>query len=340
MVAPIQNQTLVKSATLTAGLATKIDKTSIGVANGVAGLGSDGKVPSSQLPSFVDDVLEFTNQAAFPATGETGKIYVALDTNKTYRWGGSSYTAIVASAGSTDAVPEGTTNKYFTETRVRGSLLTGLSVTTTTPVLATDNVLQAAGKLQGQFNSLGAVVPTDVGSLNFTTVTGGYSGVGFPGVGGYLRDNGTLVSYYRAGAVNADLFWCDNNGIFVTRGDVGTDSDERLKQNWQHIDTNELIAGLSKVLHGVYDRVDMDLTQLGVGAQSLEQVAGMMHAVRERPDGIKSVSYGQAALVAAVKLAIRSEEQRETIQQQTALMKAMLTAITDLQQRVATLEGR
>ena len=53
-----------------------------------------GKVPSSQLPSYVDDVLEFANLAAFPATGETGKIYLALDTNKTYRWGGSSYVQI------------------------------------------------------------------------------------------------------------------------------------------------------------------------------------------------------------------------------------------------------
>lgn len=50
-----------------------------------------GKVPASQLPSYVDDVLEFANLAAFPATGETGKIYLALDTNKTYRWSGSVY---------------------------------------------------------------------------------------------------------------------------------------------------------------------------------------------------------------------------------------------------------
>lgn len=50
-----------------------------------------GVVPASQLPSYVDDVLEFTNLAAFPATGEQGKLYVALDTNKIYRWSGSAY---------------------------------------------------------------------------------------------------------------------------------------------------------------------------------------------------------------------------------------------------------
>lgn len=64
----------------------------------------DGKVPASQLPSYVDDVLEYANTAAFPTTGETGKIYVALNTNKTYRWSGSGYVEISPSPGSTDAV--------------------------------------------------------------------------------------------------------------------------------------------------------------------------------------------------------------------------------------------
>lgn len=57
----------------------------------------DGKVPASQLPSYVDDVLEYANTAAFPATGEAGKIYVAMDTNKVYRWSGSAYVEISAS---------------------------------------------------------------------------------------------------------------------------------------------------------------------------------------------------------------------------------------------------
>lgn len=51
----------------------------------------NGLVPASQLPSYVDDVLEYANLAAFPAEGETGKIYVALDNNLTYRWTGTVY---------------------------------------------------------------------------------------------------------------------------------------------------------------------------------------------------------------------------------------------------------
>ena len=65
-----------------------------GVANGVASLDATGRVPSTQLPSYVDDVLEYASQSAFPATGESGKIYIALDTNKTYRWSGSAYVEI------------------------------------------------------------------------------------------------------------------------------------------------------------------------------------------------------------------------------------------------------
>lgn len=54
----------------------------------------DGKVPASQLPSYVDDVLEYASTAVFPVTGESGKIYIATDTNKTYRWSGTGYVEI------------------------------------------------------------------------------------------------------------------------------------------------------------------------------------------------------------------------------------------------------
>lgn len=68
-----------------------------GTANGVATLDANGLVPSSQLPSYVDDVIEAANFAALPAEGEGGKIYVTLDDNKTYRWGGTAYAEISAS---------------------------------------------------------------------------------------------------------------------------------------------------------------------------------------------------------------------------------------------------
>jgi hypothetical protein len=66
--------------------------------SGLATLDATGKVPAAQLPSFVDDVLEYDDLASFPVTGENGVIYVAVDSNKTYRWSGSTYIEISPSA--------------------------------------------------------------------------------------------------------------------------------------------------------------------------------------------------------------------------------------------------
>lgn len=76
---------------------TKIDKAVIGQPGGVAELDDTGHVPTSQLPSYVDDVQEYPSRSDFPATGEAGKIYVATDTNLTYRWTGSGYVEISSS---------------------------------------------------------------------------------------------------------------------------------------------------------------------------------------------------------------------------------------------------
>lgn len=86
-------------------LALKEDASAKGAANGYAPLGSDSKISSTYLPSYVDDVIEAANFAALPVTGETGKIYVTIDTGYQYRWSGSIYVEIkdsgetVSSAG-------------------------------------------------------------------------------------------------------------------------------------------------------------------------------------------------------------------------------------------------
>jgi hypothetical protein len=103
----------------------------LGSANGVAPLNASSKIDALYLPSYVDDVLEFGSLAGFPVSGESEKIYVALDTNKTYRWSGSTYIEISPSEVNsvngftgivtldTDDVSEGSTNLYFTEARAK-----------------------------------------------------------------------------------------------------------------------------------------------------------------------------------------------------------------------------
>ena len=72
----------------------QVKRSEMGVADGVATLDGSGKIPSAQLPGSVDEIIEAENLEAFPPTGESSKIYVALDTNLTYRWGGSEYVEI------------------------------------------------------------------------------------------------------------------------------------------------------------------------------------------------------------------------------------------------------
>ena len=76
---------------------TPVDEAKLGVAEGVATLDVTGKVPTAQLPSFVDDVIEIDSIDSAPETGEEGKIYVAKDTGKCYRWATTMYVEISTS---------------------------------------------------------------------------------------------------------------------------------------------------------------------------------------------------------------------------------------------------
>lgn len=149
--AKIATQKAVKTA-----LATKVNTADVGAAGGVAPLDGSGKIASTYLPSYVDDVIEVADFASLPVTGETGKIYVTLDNNKQHRWSGSAYITWDSAPGTTDALVEGATNLYFTAARVRAVVLTGLSTATNAVIDATDTVLGALGKLQAQITGLWA----------------------------------------------------------------------------------------------------------------------------------------------------------------------------------------
>lgn len=146
-----------------------------GQANGYASLDSNGLVPSSQLPSYVDDVVEAADFASLPGTGETGKIYVTIDTGKIYRWGGSAYAEISPSPGSTDSVTEGSTNLYFTTQRARDafSASTGISIT--------NGAISSTITQYTDSNARSAISVTDSGgdgSLSYDSGTGAITYVG------------------------------------------------------------------------------------------------------------------------------------------------------------------
>jgi hypothetical protein len=118
-----------------------------------------------------------------------------------------------------------------------------------------------------------------------------------------LYSQSNIVRLYSgvAGATG-DKFTFDSTGSFIATGNVTGYSDERLKTNWRVLG-QDFITSLANVKSGIYDRVDCDLTQIGVSAQSLREV--MPDAVHEDLDGMLSVSYGNAALAACVELAKR-----------------------------------
>jgi hypothetical protein len=79
-------------------------------------LDSTAKIPTSFIPGSVDEIIE---SAGYPVSpGTAGKLYLDTTSNKVYRWSGTQFVEIVASPGSTDAIPEGSVNKYYTSTRV------------------------------------------------------------------------------------------------------------------------------------------------------------------------------------------------------------------------------
>lgn len=77
-----------------------------GQTNGVATLDSSGKIPVSQLHSYLDDVVEYPSFNSFPSTGESGKIYISTNDNKQYRWSGTQYIQVGGGAVASDSTPQ------------------------------------------------------------------------------------------------------------------------------------------------------------------------------------------------------------------------------------------
>ena len=139
-----------------------------GIADGYAGLDAQAKVPSTQLPSYVDDVLEVANFASLPVTGEAGKIYITLDTNYTYRWSGSAYLDIT---GKVDSVAGKTGTVVLDKSDVGLNLVDNTSDSTKNSAVA---ILTNKTLTSPVINAPTGIVKADVGlgSVDNTTDLG------------------------------------------------------------------------------------------------------------------------------------------------------------------------
>lgn len=208
--------TLSDQTDLQAALNDKVSTSLVGAASGVAPLDSGSKVPAAYLPSYVDDVLEYANLAAFPATGSTGTIYVADDTGKIYRWSGSAYVEISPSPGSTDAVSEGTTNLYFTAARAKSAAVANSITAGVTDVAPSQDAVVTA--LSGKLSSVVAGTNITIDNTDpqnpILNVSSSTSTVNWGSIGGTLSSQTDLQAALDAKANTSSLATVATTGAY------------------------------------------------------------------------------------------------------------------------------
>jgi hypothetical protein len=156
------------------------------------------------------------------------------------------------------------------------------------------------------FNSTGTITANTSATLQAYTTGGNAAYMAFHRGGAYAvnfgldTDNVVRLGGWSDGGQSR--FTADTSGNFVARGNVTAYSDERLKKDWAPV-AEDFIAQLATVKHGTYTRTDSEERQMGVSAQNMRTFAP--EVVLEDGEGNLSLAYGNAALVAAVKLAER-----------------------------------
>ena len=192
----------------------------------------------------------------------------------------------------------------------------GTNITGTASGLTAGNVTTNAN-LTGDVTSAGnattlATVNSNVGSFTNSSITVNAKGLitaASSGAGSVFGTD-TQVTYNNAGTMAGSANLTFNGTNLTCGGTVTANSDERLKTNWRDLPEN-FIDRLAGVKHGVYDRTDIEATQVGVSAQSLQTL--LEQAVFVGEDGTLSVAYGNAALVACIQLAQRVVALEQTV---------------------------
>ena len=227
-----------------------------GASGGVVPLNASGTIDSTYLPSYVDDVLEFSSKNAFPATGESGKIYVdtSAEENNTYRWSGSTYILIAKNTNTTYTIAkDGTT---VTLTGSDGSS-TSFAETDTTYA----NFTSAAA---------GLVPAAKNGTTNYATTGYVLTGAGWKAGTKYNTDNNTTYAAVTTAA----------NGLMSAADKIKLESIAASANNYTHPSYTSYASGLRKFTVDTSGHVSAtaavaktDITGLGIPAQDTTYAA-------------------------------------------------------------------
>ena len=193
-----------------------------GAASGVVPLNASGTIDSTYLPSYVDDVLEFTSKSAFPATGESGKIYVdtSAEENNTYRWSGSTYILIAKN-----------TNTTYTLSKSGSSITLSGSDGSTNTIADSDTTYATFTSA-----ATGLVPAASSGTTNYATSGYVLTGAGWKAGTKYNTDNNTT---YAAATTAA-------NGLMTSADKTKLDSVAASANNYTHPTYTSAASGLRK----------------------------------------------------------------------------------------------
>jgi hypothetical protein len=180
---------------------------------------TSGIFDAARLPSYVDDVLEYANFAALPVTGETGKIYITLDTNKTYRWSGSAYVYITSGAVDSVAGKTGVVTLVKADVGLSNVDNTADSVksvasaaTWTTPrtltIGLTGKSVDGSTAVSWTLSDIGAYAATNpsgfISGNQTITISGDITGSGTTAISTTLASSGVTAGSYTAASITVD----------------------------------------------------------------------------------------------------------------------------------------
>jgi serine acetyltransferase len=294
------------------------------VSGGALGTPSSGTLTNCTFPTLNQNT---TGSAATLTTGRT----IAITGDLAYTSPSFNGSGNVTAAGTLATVNANvgaftnasvTVNAKGLVTAVSSGTAPVTSVTGTSPVVSSGGTTPAISMAAATTSVNGYLTSTDwntfngkqaalVSGTNIKTINStSLLGSGNIAISASPAGSDTQVQYNSGGAFAGSANLTFNGTNLTCGGTVTANSDERLKTNWRNLPEN-FVDRLAGVKHGIYDRTDIELTQVGVSAQSLQEL--LEQAVLIGEDGKLSVAYGNAALVACIQLAQRVVALEQTV---------------------------